>query len=129
MQVSPPTLTTTLTLTESLQSTIEMAHPRTVQPIRLFGKLQYMRKSSPVSSINRHSRFASTITSSPSSDSSISLLPPLVLYRRLLRAHRALPIEMRSLGDVYVKVSISDFFDVLHHYLEIITEASLYHIT
>lgn len=103
MQVSPPTLTTTLTLTESLQSTIEMAHPRTVQPIRLFGKLQYMRKSSPVSSINRHSRFASTITSSPSSDSSISLLPPLVLYRRLLRAHRALPIEMRSLGDVYVK--------------------------
>lgn len=32
-----------------------------------------------------------------------SLLPPLPLYRRILRAHRYLPIEMRSLGDIYVK--------------------------
>lgn len=33
-----------------------------------------------------------------------SLLPPLVLYRHLLRAHRKhLPIEMRVLGDDYVK--------------------------
>ncbi|POV97530.1 hypothetical protein PSHT_14525 [Puccinia striiformis] len=31
------------------------------------------------------------------------IAPPLVLYRRLLRIHRALPIEMRSLGDTYVK--------------------------
>lgn len=33
-----------------------------------------------------------------------SLLPPLPLYRRLLRAHRSLPnLEMRTLGDTYVK--------------------------
>lgn len=32
------------------------------------------------------------------------LLPPLQLYRRLLRAHRRkLPAEMRVLGDEYVK--------------------------
>ncbi|KNZ44722.1 hypothetical protein VP01_889g7 [Puccinia sorghi] len=80
-----------------------MAHPRTVQPIRLFGKLRYLHRPSPVSSLHRHNRFASTIASSPSSNSSISVLPPLVLYRRLLRAHRDLPIAMRSLGDVYVK--------------------------
>lgn len=34
------------------------------------------------------------------------LLPPLQLYRRLLRAHRTLPVEMRSLGDDYVKVRL-----------------------
>ncbi|KAG9093777.1 acetate non-utilizing protein 9 [Ceratobasidium sp. UAMH 11750] len=32
-----------------------------------------------------------------------TLLPPKPLLRRLLRAHRRLPIEMRSLGDDYVK--------------------------
>lgn len=32
-----------------------------------------------------------------------SLLPPLPLYRRILRVHRALPVEMKSLGDQYVK--------------------------
>ncbi|OAW00008.1 hypothetical protein PTTG_25137 [Puccinia triticina 1-1 BBBD Race 1] len=52
---------------------------------------------------NSARRWASSITLTPSSHSSISLLPPLVLYRRLLRIHRSLPIEMRSLGDVYVK--------------------------
>lgn len=31
------------------------------------------------------------------------LLPPLPLYRHLLRTHRKLPIEMKSLGDAYVK--------------------------
>ncbi|KAG6170750.1 hypothetical protein E4U11_001813 [Claviceps purpurea] len=36
--------------------------------------------------------------------SSMALLPPLPLYRRLLRAHRKyLPAEMRLLGDEYVK--------------------------
>lgn len=33
----------------------------------------------------------------------MELLPPIPLYRALLRAHRKLPHEMRSLGDVYVK--------------------------
>lgn len=31
------------------------------------------------------------------------LLPPLVLYRAILRSHRKLPFEQRSLGDMYVK--------------------------
>ena len=31
------------------------------------------------------------------------LLPPIPLYRAVLRAHRRLPHEMRSLGDDYVK--------------------------
>lgn len=59
--------------------------------------------SSPPLSTNPLIRFASSINLKPSSDSSISLLPPLVLYRRLLRIHRILPVEMRSLGDTYVK--------------------------
>jgi hypothetical protein len=34
----------------------------------------------------------------------MALLPPILLYRRLLRAHRKhLPAEMRVLGDQYVK--------------------------
>lgn len=34
----------------------------------------------------------------------MALLPPIQLYRRLLRAHRKhLPAEMRLLGDEYVK--------------------------
>lgn len=34
----------------------------------------------------------------------MALLPPIYLYRRLLRAHRKhLPAEMRLLGDEYVK--------------------------
>lgn len=32
-----------------------------------------------------------------------ALLPPLPLYRRILRSHRSLPIEMKSLGDTYVR--------------------------
>jgi len=31
------------------------------------------------------------------------LYPPLPLYRRLLRSHRNLPVDMRRLGDDYVK--------------------------
>lgn len=31
------------------------------------------------------------------------LLPPLQLYRSILRAHRRLPYDQRSLGDSYVK--------------------------
>ncbi|PLW17819.1 hypothetical protein PCASD_05180 [Puccinia coronata f. sp. avenae] len=80
-----------------------MAHPRFAQPGHIFGRIRFDFASSPKSLSNRPSRHASSIALSPSSDSSISLLPPLVLYRRLLRIHRDLPIEMRSLGDVYVK--------------------------
>lgn len=56
-------------------------------------------------------RLASSLTANPLSDASVSLLPPLLLYRRLLRVHRtSLPHEMRSLGDVYVKVRGSGSF-------------------
>ncbi|KAK6903095.1 acetate non-utilizing protein 9, mitochondrial [Kwoniella mangroviensis CBS 8507] len=34
---------------------------------------------------------------------SIQLIPPIPLYRRLLRAHRTLPPEMRFMGDSYIK--------------------------
>lgn len=59
--------------------------------------------------------FDSGAASTPSSDNPHSqhfnltptaqaLLPPIPLYRRLLRAHRhALAPEMRSLGDAYIK--------------------------
>ncbi|KAJ8517391.1 hypothetical protein ONZ45_g4404 [Pleurotus djamor] len=50
-------------------------------------------------------RLAQSISSKPLNlnEASATLLPPLPLYRRLLRAHKSLPHEMRSLGDVYVK--------------------------
>jgi hypothetical protein len=51
-------------------------------------------------------RLAATLTrgSAQSSASSPSgLIPPLALYRRVLRAHRLLPAEQRVLGDAYVK--------------------------
>jgi len=41
-----------------------------------------------------------------------ALLPPIPLYRRLLRAHRALPHEMRSLGDDYVRSEFRRHRDV-----------------
>lgn len=53
-------------------------------------------------------RLASSVSSIPFDNTSAvaaQLLPPLQLYRRLLRAHRSLPLEMRSLGDDYVKVT------------------------
>ena len=33
----------------------------------------------------------------------VALLPPIPLYRRVLRSHRKLPRDMRLLGDEYVK--------------------------
>ncbi|KII89676.1 hypothetical protein PLICRDRAFT_39813 [Plicaturopsis crispa FD-325 SS-3] len=50
-------------------------------------------------------RLAESVTTKPLNlrEASATLLPPLPLYRSLLRAHRSLPREMRSLGDDYVK--------------------------
>ncbi|PWN33058.1 ACN9 family protein, partial [Meira miltonrushii] len=31
------------------------------------------------------------------------LLPPLPLYRRIMKGHKFLPLEMKSLGDQYVR--------------------------
>lgn len=43
----------------------------------------------------------------------MALLPPLPLYRRLLRAHRRhLPKQMRVLGDEYVKAEFRAHRDV-----------------
>ncbi|KAG5638107.1 hypothetical protein H0H81_001785 [Sphagnurus paluster] len=50
-------------------------------------------------------RLAESMTSKPLNlrEASATLLPPIPLYRGLLRAHRSLPREMRTLGDDYVK--------------------------
>ncbi|CAD6576449.1 MAG: acetate non-utilizing protein 9 [Cyphobasidiales sp. Tagirdzhanova-0007] len=51
-------------------------------------------------------RLAESVSTGPISARAVSqaLLPPLVLYRRLLRSHgKHLPIEMKLLGDDYVK--------------------------
>ncbi|KAK7037745.1 hypothetical protein VNI00_010706 [Paramarasmius palmivorus] len=50
-------------------------------------------------------RLAESVTTKPLNlqEANATLLPPIPLYRRLLRAHRFLPREMRSLGDDYVK--------------------------
>src|SRR3569833_3497985 len=46
---------------------------------------------------------ASAVAPSSASLRGLHLLPPIPLYRRLLRAHRRhLPREMRALGDKYV---------------------------
>ena len=69
--------------------------------LRLDSGLQYtiMRMSFRLSA--SHSNIGSTqgLKLAP-----LALLPPIPLYRRLLRAHRKfLPTEMRLLGDQYVK--------------------------
>ncbi|CAG8460374.1 1802_t:CDS:1 [Diversispora eburnea] len=43
------------------------------------------------------------MASKPLISSSKNLLPPLILYRKILRVHRYLPPSLRSLGDDYVK--------------------------
>ncbi|GLB44877.1 putative ACN9-domain-containing protein [Lyophyllum shimeji] len=50
-------------------------------------------------------RLAEAVTTKPLNltETSAALLPPIPLYRRLLRAHRFFPREMRGLGDEYVK--------------------------
>ncbi|KAK9477593.1 hypothetical protein V1514DRAFT_263811, partial [Lipomyces japonicus] len=42
----------------------------------------------------------------------VNVLPPLPLYRRLLRAHRKLPVEHRFIGDQYVKAEFRNHRDV-----------------
>lgn len=49
-------------------------------------------------------RMASATATNAFKPAPMALLPPLTLYRRLLRAHRKhLPSEMRLLGDEYIK--------------------------
>ncbi|KAK9364034.1 ACN9-domain-containing protein [Lipomyces starkeyi] len=42
----------------------------------------------------------------------LNVLPPIPLYRRILRAHRRLPLEHRFLGDQYVKAEFRHHSDV-----------------
>lgn len=54
-----------------------------------------------------------TTTGPLSTPGPMALLPPIPLYRRLLRAHRKyLPAEMRLLGDEYVKAEFRAHRDV-----------------
>lgn len=71
----------------------------------------------------------STLTNSPfSKPPPISLLPPLPLYRRILRAHRRLPSDQRIFGDTYVKAEFKRHKDVENplHIIGFLTEWQLY---
>lgn len=54
-----------------------------------------------------YSRLLATATDAGASNlfrpAPMALLPPIPLYRRILRTHRKLPKEERTLGDLYVK--------------------------
>lgn len=50
--------------------------------------------------------------SKPFRPTPMALLPPIPLYRRLLRAHRKLPVEERTLGDMYVKAEFKAHKDI-----------------
>ncbi|KAK4181733.1 putative mitochondrial acetate non-utilizing protein 9 precursor [Triangularia setosa] len=59
----------------------------------------------------------------------MALLPPIYLYRRLLRAHRKhLPAEMRLLGDEYIKAEFRAHRSVENpvHLIGFLTEWQLY---
>ncbi|TAQ91237.1 hypothetical protein B7494_g471 [Chlorociboria aeruginascens] len=59
----------------------------------------------------------------------LALLPPIPLYRRLLRAHRKfLPLEMRVLGDEYIKSEFRAHRDVENpvHIVGFLTEWQMY---
>ncbi|KAK3694716.1 hypothetical protein B0T22DRAFT_79430 [Podospora appendiculata] len=59
----------------------------------------------------------------------MALLPPIPLYRRLLRAHRKfLPSEMRVLGDEYVKAEFRAHRNVDNpaHMIGFLTEWQMY---
>ncbi|ODM15095.1 Acetate non-utilizing protein 9, mitochondrial [Aspergillus cristatus] len=79
------------------------------------------------------SRLLMATPSSMGSKSSLSeamaLLPPLQLYRRLLRVHRKkLDPEMRILGDLYVKAEFRAHREVENpvHIIGFLTEWQLY---
>ncbi|RHZ75763.1 hypothetical protein Glove_209g113 [Diversispora epigaea] len=52
------------------------------------------------------------MASKPLISSTKNLLPPLILYRKILRIHRYLPLPLRSLGDDYVKSEFRRHKDV-----------------
>jgi hypothetical protein len=68
------------------------------------------------------------ITTSSFKPAPLALLPPIPLYRRLLRSHRKLPAEMRILGDSYVKAEFRAHRKVENpvHIIGFLTEWQLY---
>ncbi|KAK2073107.1 hypothetical protein P8C59_007413 [Phyllachora maydis] len=72
---------------------------------------------------------ASAVTAKGLKPAPMAILPPMPLYRRLLRAHRKhLPAEMRLLGDEYVKAEFRAHRDVENpvHLIGFLTEWQLY---
>ncbi|KAG5289330.1 acetate non-utilizing protein [Histoplasma ohiense] len=72
---------------------------------------------------------ANPLSITPSSRQQSALLPPLQLYRRLLRVHRKkLPKDMRLLGDEYVKNEFRAHRNVDNpiHIVGFLTEWQLY---
>ncbi|OJD16489.1 acetate non-utilizing protein 9, mitochondrial [Emergomyces pasteurianus Ep9510] len=72
---------------------------------------------------------ANPLPITPNSGQQLALLPPLQLYRRLLRIHRTkLPKEMRLLGDEYVKSEFRAHRNVDNpiHIVGFLTEWQLY---
>ncbi|KAI0203835.1 ACN9-domain-containing protein [Astrocystis sublimbata] len=77
------------------------------------------------------SRFLATAASTGNGlrPAPLALLPPIPLYRRLLRAHRKyLPQEMRLLGDEYIKAEFRAHRNVDNpaHLVGFLTEWQLY---
>ncbi|KAJ5832825.1 hypothetical protein N7474_001136 [Penicillium riverlandense] len=69
-----------------------------------------------------------SIGSKASLSDALALLPPLQLYRRVLRVHRKLDPEMRVLGDSYVKAEFRAHRNVENplHIIGFLTEWQLY---
>ncbi|KAJ5603958.1 Complex 1 LYR protein, partial [Penicillium hordei] len=69
-----------------------------------------------------------SIGSKSSLSEALALLPPLQLYRRILRVHRKLEPEMRVLGDSYVKNEFRAHRSVENplHIIGFLTEWQLY---
>ncbi|KAF7559592.1 hypothetical protein G7046_g4558 [Stylonectria norvegica] len=74
-------------------------------------------------------RLASAVTRGGLRPTPMALLPPIQLYRRLLRSHRKhLPGEMRLLGDEYIKAEFRAHRNVDNpaHLIGFLTEWQLY---
>ncbi|KAG6028964.1 hypothetical protein E4U41_000519 [Claviceps citrina] len=89
-----------------------------------------MRCSLPLLAAAQNSlRQGSMATTATTTTTTTALLPPVRLYRRLLRAHRRhLPAEMRLLGDEYVKAEfrLHRKVDNPAHLIGFLTEWQLY---
>ncbi|KIW02861.1 uncharacterized protein PV09_05914 [Verruconis gallopava] len=74
------------------------------------------------------SRLLANTSKFPGQPVPLNVLPPIPLYRRLLRAHRKLPRDMRVLGDEYVKAEFRAHRNVENplHIIGFLTQWQLY---